>query len=401
MLRTRLTSGAQPEPVVADTAASLAALGHEVTLLAWDRDGDSDGESEAEWGRIVRYRRLCPLNAPLAFARELPRFWCWCLRQSLAIRGDLVIHAHDLDTLPLGLFAARLLRAPLIYDCHENYPALVESAVSHQTALRLHRLEARLLPYCDGILAGGPGYYARLRQMLRRGAAAPFSATVAEALEVMQTTSTGADKGRLALIGNAKRLADYRLPETPRQPGEPFRLLYIGVLEKRPSRGILETALAVEGLRDVEFLVGGFGTLVPQLERLCHRLHNTCYLGPVPPDEVAQRTMAADAVLLALDPANLNNRLSAPNKLFEALAAGVPLITCRELLLGHFVAEVGTGIAFAWGDWRGLRAAVAGLRDTPGERSAMGWRARALAEERFNWTVCEARLAAVYGRLRC
>ena len=82
MLRTRLTSGAQPEPVVADTAASLAALGHEVTLLAWDRDGDSDGKSQAEWGRIIRYRRACPLNAPLAFARELPRFWCWCLRQS-------------------------------------------------------------------------------------------------------------------------------------------------------------------------------------------------------------------------------------------------------------------------------------------------------------------------------
>ncbi len=186
MLRTRLTSGAQPEPVVADTAASLTALGHEVTLLAWDRDGDSDGKSQAEWGRIIRYRRACPLNAPLAFARELPRFWCWCLRQMLALRGDLVIHAHDLDTLPLGLFAARLLPAPLVYDCHENYPALVEGAVSHRAALRLHRLEARLLRRCDGVLAAGPQGFARLTAMRRNGRSAPFSAPLEEALAILQ-----------------------------------------------------------------------------------------------------------------------------------------------------------------------------------------------------------------------
>ena len=401
MLRTRLTAGAQPEPVIADTALSLTAQGHEVTLLAWDRDGDSDGESQAAWGRIVRYRRACPLNAPLAFVRELPRFWGWCLRHTLAWRErDLVIHAHDLDTLPLGLFAARLLRAPLVYDCHENYPALVEGAVSHRAALRLHRLEARLLHRCDGVLAAGPQGLVRLAGMRRRGGAAPFSVTVAEALEVLRAEPEGGLREGITLVGNLKRLEDFPAEQVAaRQPGKRLRLLYIGVLEKHPSRGVLETALAVEGLRDVEFLVGGFGTLVPQLKRLCRRLHNTRYLGPVPPGDVAAHTMETDAVLLALDPANLNNRLATPNKFYEALAAGVPLVTCRELLLGHFVAEAGTGVTFAWGDWRALRDAVAGLRDAPGERAAMGARARTLAEKRFGWTVCEARLAAVYGAI--
>ena len=363
MLRTRLTSGAQPEPVVADTAASLTALGHEVTLLAWDRDGDSDGKSQAEWGRIIRYRRACPLNAPLAFARELPRFWCWCLRQMLALRGDLVIHAHDLDTLPLGLFAARLLRAPLVYDCHENYPALVEGAVSHRAALRLHRLEARLLRRCDGVLAAGPQGFARLTAMRREGRGAPFSAPLEEALAILQLPQSELVRDGVALVGNLKRLEDYPAAAVAaRKPGKQLKVLYIGVLEKRPSRGILETALAVEGLRDVEFQIGGFGTLVPQLERLCQRLRNTRYLGPVPPDDIARLTLEADAVLMALDPANLNSRLSAPNKLFEAMCAGVPVITCRELLMGHFVTDEGIGATFAWGDWRALRRSARELR---------------------------------------
>ena len=398
MLRTRLTSGAQPEPVVADTAASLAALGHEVTLLAWDRDRDSDREAQAEWGRIVRYRRACPLNAPLAFARELPRFWCWCLRQMLALRGrDLVLHAHDLDTLPLGLFTAKLLRVLLVYDCHENYPALVEGAVSHRAALRLHRLEARLLRHCDGVLAAGPQGFARLTAMRREGRGAPFSAPLEEALAILKLPQAELVHDGVALVGNLKRLEDYPAAAVAaRKPGKQLKILYIGVLENRPSRGILETALAVEGLRDVEFQIGGFGTLVPQLKRLCQRLRNTRYLGPVPPDDIARLTLEADAVLMALDPANLNSRLSAPNKLFEAMCAGVPVITCRELLMGHFVTDEGIGATFAWGDWRALRRSARELRDLPAERSAMGRRGRALAESGFHWGAAAERLARLY-----
>jgi len=401
MLRTRLTAGAQTEPVVADTALSLAAQGHEVTLLAWDRDSTAGAEAQAEWGRLVRYRRACPLNAPLVFLRELPRFWCWCLRQILALRRrDLVIHAHDLDTLPLALFVAKLLRAPLIYDCHENYPALVDGAVSHRAALRLHQLEATLLRSCDGVLAAGPQGLVRLAGMRRSGGAASFSASVEEALDVLRAEPMEGLREGVTLVGNLKRLAEYPAEQiAARQPAKRLQLLYIGVLEKHPSRGVLETALAIEGLEGVEFLIGGFGTLVPQLERLCSRLQNTQYLGPVPPGEVATHTMEADAVLLALDPANLNNRLATPNKFYEAMAAGVPLVTCRELLLGHFVAEAGIGVAFAWGDWHELRRAIAGLRDAPEERKTMGARARELAERRFGWTVCEARLAELYGRL--
>ena len=54
---------------------------------------------------------------------------------------------------------------------------------------------------------------------------------------------------------------------------------------------------------------------------------------------------------MALDPANDNNRMSTPNKLFEAMSAGVPIITCRELLMGQFVENEDIGLAFEWGRW--------------------------------------------------
>ena len=61
------------------------------------------------------------------------------------------------------------------------------------------------------------------------------------------------------------------------------------------------------------------------------------YIGSIHPDNVPLQTIDCDAVIMALDPSNDNNRMSAPNKLFEAMSAGVPIITCKELLMGQFV----------------------------------------------------------------
>ena len=69
-------------------------------------------------------------------------------------------------------------------------------------------------------------------------------------------------------------------------------------------------------------------------------------IGSVHPDNVPLQTIESDAVLMALDPKNDNNRMSAPNKLFEAMSAGVPIITCKELLMGQFVDDEEIGLTF-------------------------------------------------------
>ena len=78
------------------------------------------------------------------------------------------------------------------------------------------------------------------------------------------------------------------------------------------------------------------------------------------------------------------------------MCAGVPVITCRELLMGHFVTDEGIGATFAWGDGRALRRSARELRDSPAERSAMGRRGRALAESGFHWGAAAERLARLY-----
>ena len=453
MVRTRLTTGGIAEPVVADTAKSLAKLGHRVILLAWDRTGMFETTTTTEWGTTWRYQEKCTLNDPFVFARKLPGFLWWSTWQILAfhkLEKDIILHYHDLDTLPGGVFTSKILERPLVYDCHENYPGLVKGAVSNTMANGLHMLEAMLLKSCTGIISAGPANYARIKNMLESGIKAPFAATEEEATAVMNMAHRDFMNSKLTRIGNVKRLETYPLRNiveqdfseyyiqikklrekideldkrdvntdklqkqvekiekkiedlkrsgtTPkvRTENETFRLLYIGVLEKRPSRGIIETALTVNKMKGVQFDIGGFGTLVPTLKKIDKKFKNVNYMGPIHPDNIPLLTIECNAVLMALDPANINNRLSAPNKLFEAMAAGVPIITCKELLMGQFVEREKIGLTFEWGKWDRLKAAIMKLMFDPQKCAEMGKRARKLAEKTHNWEHCEERLESLY-----
>ena len=112
----------------------------------------------------------------------------WATWQIIAfhkVENNLILHYHDLDTLMGGVFTSKLLDVPLVYDCHENYPGLVEGRINNRLVRGLHKLESRLLKHCRGIIAPTPADYARLKNMIDLGTHAPLSGTEEEAWEVM------------------------------------------------------------------------------------------------------------------------------------------------------------------------------------------------------------------------
>jgi len=149
-------------------------------------------------------------------------------------------------------------------------------------------------------------------------------------------------------------------------------------------------------MKGIQFDIGGFGTLVPTLKKVCEKMGNVNYIGSIHPDNVPLQTIESDAVLMALDPKNDNNRMSAPNKLFEAMSAGVPIITCKELLMGQFVENEEIGLTFEWGKWDRLKAAIMKLVYDKELHTKMGKRGRKLAEKTHNWDKCEERIESLY-----
>lgn len=358
-----LTNGFRPDPRVAKEAQALAQEGYEVTVLAWDRE--QKYQPEERFGEVLIQRvRAGWAGSMLALALRYPTFFAKAFRRAMSRDAD-VVHAHDFDTLALGALVARLKRVPLVFDAHEHYADMVATDLPRVVADLIDRMEAFFVRRADLVVAVNEAQSAYLRPNAR---------------------------GDIVHIDNCVDLP----PEPARfdRRRGPIVLFYAGTLE--PMRYIEESIRAAESIDDCVYKVAGFGRLEPfVVERATSG--KVRFLGLLPHAEMMREMASSDAVLCLLDPQNINYRLSTPNKLYEAMAVGVPILTTAGTLSGDIVAREGCGAAFEWSD-EAFRQAVEEIRDVEA-RARMGRAGRRAAEREYNWPNMRRHLLDGYGRV--
>ncbi|MBM4408557.1 MAG: glycosyltransferase family 4 protein, partial [Chloroflexi bacterium] len=171
-------------------------------------------------------------------------------------------------------------------------------------------------------------------------------------------------------------------------PPERSIVLFLGRLGR--ERGLEEAAEAVLRLEDAALVMLGFGAWADRLrardaEPRFRGRHYT--LPPVHPDDVPAWTASADVSVIAVPALSLNQRLSTPNKFWESLTAGTPVVLGRDLEVMRAIVEADRLGAIADpgdpGDLaRGLREI---LEAPPAEREAMRRRCLAVTRVRYNW----------------
>jgi glycosyltransferase involved in cell wall biosynthesis len=97
------------------------------------------------------------------------------------------------------------------------------------------------------------------------------------------------------------------------------------------------------------------------------------------------------------DPANPNNRIGTPNKLFEAMVCGRPIICTKGIYSGEFAGVVGIGLAVDYRE-ESVKQAIIELRDNTKLRESMGRNALSLAIAKYNWQSEKKKLVELYRR---
>ncbi len=171
-------------------------------------------------------------------------------------------------------------------------------------------------------------------------------------------------------------------------PPERRIVLFLGRLGR--ERGLDSAAEAVLALDDAALVLLGFGAWE---DRQRSRDRDPRFAGrhvtlpPVHPDLVRAWAASADVTVIAVPANSLNQRLSTPNKFWESLTAGTPMVVGRDLEVMRAIVEgEGIGATADPADPADLARALGEILDAPAaEQAAMRARCLRLAQERYNW----------------
>jgi glycosyltransferase involved in cell wall biosynthesis len=334
------------------------------------------GRTAVAWLRAILRRGL----EILAFSR---RVGPWARAAVEAAPGARIWVAKALVALPVAVEAARLTDGRYVYDIADLH---VES----------------------GRLAGLPG---PLKALLRRrearlvgGAAVLIAVTPAMADHVARRFGVPAP----TVVMNAREpwRLDEPLPvssllrETAGLAADRLVVLYQGAF--RPDQGIdlllaaLEDPVLAELPLTGAFL--GFGPLEARLrEASVARPGRVVLLPPVPSEELLDWTSGADVAFVGTPPTTINQTLTTPNKLFESVMAGVPVLVAGGTWTASLVEEHAIGEVVE--PWTGDALAAAILRvlsAPPADRLARRRAVRRTALERLSWDVERERLVGLF-----
>ncbi|MFL5776027.1 MAG: glycosyltransferase [Chloroflexota bacterium] len=397
-------------------AASLRDAGHAVTIIGVTRPGSPrEVERESHEGFEIVRVPLPDWRRWWRWFRAPSRAWSMVRRRSVRARpgermdaldwlamwrfGTLgwareaariagaadVYHGHDLTGLPAALFARHRhnRRARVVYDSHELYVDSAATVGRPEWAVDwLRRRERAWAAEADALVTVSEGYAGHLRPRL-----GIERVVVVHNCPPRQTADV-----RTRLIGEALGL----------HPATPI-VLYTGGL--RAGRGVEELAMAMlePGLEIAHLAFLGFGPLAPDVERLAAdprfagRLH---LVPPVAPADVVRWVSSADVAGMAIQATNRSYELSTPNKLFEALAAGIPVAGSDFPGFRSIVAENPDGPLgelFDPTSPASIGAAIRRILELPSaDYEAMAARARRAAVDRWNWETESARLIDLY-----
>ncbi len=396
-------------------ALSLRGAGYEVTVISLPEEGKPASEmwegcrilrppNLPRWARGVRKAvdgfqspgsRPGPLKRlVIALRRNRARIALTNAKRHMqhdfrllkaALKTDAnVYHAHDLDTLFVTWLAALLRRAKLVYDSHELW---LESQRYLFEDPGLSRWTARIT---EKRLAGRPDLVIAVTEF--RGA--HMKKMYPEMKNPVIVKNCPHVIGELSDGGYLRTRTGCSQESTI--------VLYQGILSA--SRGLEElieaaSILGYRGLDKVVFALMGTDYLHGELNDMVRtrNLEDRVHIfAPVPSEDLPEVTVSADVGMILFRNSCLNHYYSLPNKLFEYMMAGVPMIASGFPEMAAVIEGARCGLLVEPTDPVKIADALAYMAANPRERVEMGARGRNAAITEYNWSHQEGVLLDSY-----
>jgi glycosyltransferase involved in cell wall biosynthesis len=359
-----------PDIRIEKEAACLAQNGYAVTLLAWDRGRTVPPAAGAPPYTIKKFY-LAVGSDDLRVALYLPLWWLFIIYHLLVMRFDRV-HAADLDTYLPSLLVAKMKRKVIIYDIFDFYADMIRFPVFPVVSRKII------------------GYFDRLFMNFADHIILPDASRI-EQIGGVRTRSI------VIIMNSPEEHAIRGLHREDHQKNEVFSIFYGGVLNEDRYVDAMCTivaempgvALAIKGSCSVSYaeklraISAGAPNISLSLTWVAYR-------------EILQSTLSSDMLFALYDPSVRNNRYASPNKLFEAMLCGKPIVVSEGTSMARIVREENCGLIVPFGNAERVREAIETLRNDIHLRQELGNQGKRAYCEKYSWAIMEQRLIDMY-----
>ena len=256
-------------------------------------------------------------HGPLFYAEYNIRLFLFLLFSKVDI-----YHANDLDTLLANYLASKIRRKPLIYDSHEYFTGVPE--------IQNRKIVKKIWTMIEGWI------FPRLRHIF----------TVNDSIASLYNEKYGKSVKTLRNIPRKSNTIYFKSKKQLNIPEDKSIIITQGA-GINIDRGIEEALEAIQYLKNVCFLIIGDGDVLPKLKKKVQELkleNSVIFRDKMPYEEMMQHTHHAELGLTLDKSTNINYKLSLPNKLFDYIHAGIPILASKVVEVEKVVKKYNIGL---------------------------------------------------------
>lgn len=367
----------QPDPPVEKMANTLLEEGYQVTIVAWDRNSNekcvrSNAEFHNGSAEIIRF------GIPAQFGGGLKKTLKPLMRFQVALFSWLmrnrdkydIIHAFDFDTGYVANLAASLCKKKIIYHILDYYVA-AHGLTKTKLGSLIEKREIKIINSANATVICTE----KRREQIAK--ARPRQIYVIHNTPDINMTTSETD---IDLQGDKNKV----------------KIVYVGIFGRK--RFLQEAFEAVRGRDDIELHIGGFGEIESEVAKEAKNNSNVFYYGRLPYTKTLALEKHCDIMFAMYDPVIPNHQYSAPNKFYEALMLGKPIIMANNTGFDDVIHNNEIGVTSEH-NAEGFMNAISELLTRRSQWGEMGKRARILYETEYSWNLMHQRIREMYSNL--
>jgi len=362
-------------------ANSLSKAGYRVKVLAVQNERGNLPAYETQSGFEVQRIHLVTKKLPKLKPFQFIKYIEYILQALIVLKNfnPCIVHCHDLDPLPIGIFSRKLV----VYDTHE-FQRGRNNLKNKYEALITGSIESLLAKHVDAVITINQEIANMLSEVLGRKTFFLFNADSKEQYSPNKSFESN-------YISLREKLS---------LPGHKKIIVYAGGLTY--GRGLTKLLESVAYLADeIVIVLIGYGDLECSLKRTVRKrgLSDRVFiLPPVSHNEVSHYIASSDLGLMPTENTSLSYKLGLGNKFFHYISAGIPLAVSNQPVKRALVEKYGLGIIIDPEDSKGMAKEINSfLSNIELQRKCRENVKKALTE--LNWEREEKKLISLYSEL--